>query len=132
MLTVGNNLIFGILLNMGTVYMMNMHFEEAMHCFEEAFEINPNNSILFYRWSQLYSYDEIASIEKLDQAKDLIKKAMECYSREKIFKEQGRMVLKMLNLHNVAEAYEYQRNFVDSQLRHKQTEETSAITGNVK
>lgn len=114
---------------MGTAYMISMHFEEAMHCFEEAYEINPKNSILMYRWSQLYSYDELAMTEKLDHARDLIRKAMECYSKEKIFKEQGTLVLKMLNLHNVAESYEYQRNFVESQLRHKEAEETAAITG---
>lgn len=109
--------------------MLACHFEEAIVCFEEAYSINQTNSILFFRWSQALAYDELASIERLELARELIRKAMECYSREKIFKEQSKMVLKMLNLHNAAEAFEYQRGFVDSQLRHKEAETLSAITG---
>lgn len=125
----GDNLLFGILLNMTTAYMMNMNFTEATACLEEAYQINSKNSLLFYRWSQVYSYDELANKEQLLQARELIKQAMECYSKERLFRDQGKMVLKMLNLHNVAEALEYQRNFVESQLNHKEREETAMIGG---
>jgi len=122
-----NNLIFGILVNLGTAYMMNLHFKEAQTCFEEACIICQTNSIMFYRWSQSLAYDEISSIEKLLHSRELLKKAMECFSKEKIFKEQGKLVLKMLNLHNAAEAFEYHRNFIESQIRHKEKETSSAI-----
>lgn len=125
----GDNLIFGILVNLGTAYLMSCHFEEALAAFEEAHSIQAANSILFYRWSQALAYDELASLERLVHSQELIRRAMECYAKEKIFREQGKMVLKMLNLHNAAEAFEYQRSFVDSQLRHKETEAVSTIAG---
>lgn len=108
---------------------MANHFEEAISAFEEAQTIHTTNSILYYRWSQALAYDELAPLEKLIIARDLIRKAMECFSKEKIFREQGKMVLKMLNLHNTAEAIEYQRGFVDSQIRHKESETVTAIAG---
>jgi tetratricopeptide (TPR) repeat protein len=122
-----DNQLFGILVNLGTAYMMACHFDEALLCFEEAHSLQPSNSILFFRWSQALSYNELASLDRLQHSQELIRKAMECYAREKIFKEQGKLVLKMLNIHNAAEAYEYQRGFVDSQLRHKETEAVTAI-----
>lgn len=109
--------------------MMSMHFTESVACFEEAYQLNSKNSLLYYRWSQAYSYEELATLEQLKQAKDLIRNAMECYSKERLFKEQGKLILKMLNLHNVAEALEYHRNFVESQLNHKEKEEMAAIMG---
>ncbi len=121
---------FGILLNLGTAYLMSCHFEEAVAAFEEAHAIHTANSILYFRWSQALSYDELASLERLAIAQDLVRKAMECYAREKIFREQGKMVLKMLNLHNAAEAFEYQRSFVESQVRHKENEAVATIAGN--
>ena len=111
--------------------MMSCHFEEALICFEEAHSLQASNSILFFRWSQALAYDELASLDRLQHALELVKKAMECYAREKIFKDQGKMILKMLNLHNAAEALEYQRGFVDSQLRHKETEAVTAIAGSL-
>ena len=108
---------------------MANHFEEAIVAFEEAHSIHTTNSILYYRWSQALAYDELASLDKLILARDLIRKAMESFSKEKIFREQGKMVLKMLNLHNTAEAIEYQRGFVDSQMRHKESETVTAIAG---
>lgn len=108
---------------------MGRHFEEAVACFEEAHSIHQKNSILYYRWSQALAYDELASLERLLHAQELIRQAMECFARERIFKEQGKMVLKMLNLHNAAEAFEYQRSFVESQLRHKEAEAVTAIAG---
>ena len=111
--------------------MMACHFEEALTCFEEAHSLQTSNSLLFFRWSQALAYDELASLDRLQHSQELIRKAMECFAREKIFKEQGKMVLKMLNLHNAAEAFEYQRGFVDSQLRHKEAEAVSSIAGNI-
>lgn len=110
---------------------MLCHFEEAISAFEEALAIQSANSILFFRWSQALSYDELASLERLVHSQELIKKAMECYAKEKIFREQGKMVLKMLNLHNAAEAFEYQRSFIESQLRHKETEAVTTIAGTI-
>lgn len=99
--------------------------------FDEAHSLQPSNSILYFRWSQALSYEDLASLDRLQHALELVKKAMECYAREKILKEQGKLVLKMLNLHNAAEALEYQRGFVDSQLRHETAEAVSNIAGNL-
>jgi tetratricopeptide (TPR) repeat protein len=124
-----DGLLFTLLVNLGTAYLMNFHFSEAQSCFEEAVQINDKNSVLFFRWSQLLSYDELATVDKLESAKDLLRKCFECYSREKIFKEQNKMILKMLNLHNAIESYEYQRNFIDSQTRNKEEEDLNEIKG---
>jgi hypothetical protein len=71
----------------------------------------------------------LATIEKLESSKELLRKCFENYSQEKIFKEQNKMILKMLNLHNAVESYEYQRNFIDSQMRNKQEEDLNEIKG---
>lgn len=107
---------------------MSNHYSEAIQAFEEAVTLT-RTSILFFRWSQALAYDELASLERLLHAKELIKQAMEAYSGEKIFKEQGKMVLQMLNLHNAAEAFEYQRAFIESQLRHKENEAVKTVAG---
>jgi tetratricopeptide (TPR) repeat protein len=124
-----DSLLFTVLVNLGTAFLLNFHFTEAQHCFDEAVQINDKNSVLFFRWSQLLSYDELATVDKLENAKGLLKKCFENYSQEKIFKEQNKMVLKMLNLHNAIESYEYQRNFIDSQMRNKEEEDLSEIKG---
>lgn len=124
-----DSLYFGILVNLGTAYMMSYHFTEALGCFEEAVKLNDRNSILFFRWSQLLAYNELSSVEKLEHARELLKKCFECFSKEKIFKEQNKAILKMLNLHNAAESYEYQRNFIDSQIRNKESEDLNEIKG---
>ncbi len=124
-----DSLLFTLLVNLGTAYLMNFHFTEAQHCFEEAVQINDKNSVLFFRWSQLLAYDELATLDKLESARDLLRKCFENYSQEKIFKEQNKKILKMLNLHNAIESYEYQRNFIDSQMRNKQEEDLNEIKG---
>ena len=117
-------------MNLGTAFLMNNNFREAVSCFEEAQSINDSNSILYFRWSQLYSYDELATFETLALAKDLIRKSQESFAREKIFKTSNSAMLKLLNLHNVPESLEYQRNFVDAQIRNKENEEEAMLRGN--
>lgn len=126
-----NGLFFNILVNLGVAYMMNLNFPEALQVLEEACSYNSKSSILYFRWSQCISYDELATLQQLEDSKELIRKCFECYAKENVFKNQTPAILKMLNLHNAAEAFEYQRNFIDSQIRHKTQEEFALIKGSL-
>lgn len=126
-----NGLLFNILVNLGVAYMMNLNFSEAIKVFEEAKQYNEKSSILFFRWSQSVSYNEMSTLEQLESSRELIRRCFECYSKEKVFKNQTPTILKMLNLHNAAEAFEYQRNFIESQIRHKTQEEFALVKGSL-
>ena len=78
---------------MAAAYMMELHFDEAVVCCQEAYSLSQKTSILFYRWSQALSYNELANPEMLEISKDLIRKAAEAYAGEKIYKEQNKRVL---------------------------------------
>ncbi len=109
--------------------MQEGHFDEAEACCEEAHGISEKNSMLFFRWSQAYSYNELAQPEKLEQAKVLIRKAAEVFAGEKIYREQNQRVLRMLNIHNMAEAIEFQRNHVDNHIKMKEDEMKNLAKG---
>lgn len=116
---------------MSAAYMMELHFDEAIVCCEEAYALSQKTSILYYRWSQALSYNELANLEMLAISKDLIRKAAEAYAGEKIYKEQNKRILTMLNIHNTAESIEFQRNYVEGQIRLKNDEAYELLKGRI-
>lgn len=116
-------------MNLAAAYMQEGHMDEAVACCEEAYSISTKNSLLYFRWSQAYSYDQLAPLEKLEEARALIRKAAEVYAGEKIYREQNQRILRMLNIHNTAEAIEFQRNHVETQIKMKEDEMKNTAKG---
>jgi hypothetical protein len=90
-----------------------------------------NNSIWNYRYSQCLAYNKAATVKDLQTALSCIEDSLTLKNSEKLFKNQTQTMLKSMNVHNTAEAYDYQLKFVRSQLKNKISEETDFLRGNL-
>lgn len=103
-------------LNLSAAYMRTHHYFLAQKVCNDGLALTDMVSQLYFRKAQALSLRKDCSLEQLAEAKRCITIALEKRSTEKIFATANKNILKMLNIHDSAQAYEACRSFVETRI----------------
>lgn len=107
------SLLCQIYLNMAAAYIRVHHYSLAERVCNDGLTLTDKVSQLYFRKAQALVLRKDCSADQLTEAQKCIKIALEKRSTEKIFATANQNILKMLNIHDSAEAYEACRKFVE-------------------
>jgi tetratricopeptide (TPR) repeat protein len=107
------SLLIQVYLNMCAAYIQTHHYSLAEQVCNDGLALSDKVSQLYFRKAQVLALRKDCSREQLQLAHKCISIAIEKRASEKIFSTANNNILKMLNLHNAAEAYEECRIFVE-------------------
>lgn len=94
------SLLVQVYLNMAAAYMQLHHYSLAERAIDDGMELSDKVSQLYFRKAQTIALRKDSSLERLQQARQLIEEAMQRRPQEKIFQTANANILKMLNLHD--------------------------------
>ena len=100
-------------LNLSAAYIRTHHYSLAERVCNDGLALTDMVSQLYFRKAQALSLRHDCSLDQLGEARRCIKIALEKRSTEKIFVTANQNILKMLNIHDSAEAYEACRKYVE-------------------
>lgn len=99
-----DNIMFSLYNNMIAYYLKAGYIREAKQVWIELEKINPDNSIVLFRKSQLALADASSTIEELQSGLDALRKSIQSKGSDKIF-QQNPTFLKSANLSNHEEVF---------------------------
>lgn len=103
-------------INLSAAYMRTHHYSLAERVCNDGLALTDMVSQLYFRKSQALSLRNDCSLDQLTEAKICITIALEKRATEKIFATANKNILKMLNIHDSAEAYEICRKFIEARI----------------
>ena len=99
------SLLVQLYLNMAAAYINLQHYSLAESIINDGLALSDRVSQLYFRKAQSIALCKGSSPARLQEAVALVEKAIEMRPNEKIFSTANANILKMLNLHDSAEAY---------------------------
>ena len=103
-------------INLSAAYMRTHHYSLAERVCNDGLALTDMVSQLYFRKAQALSLRNDCSLDQLTEAKICITIALEKRATEKIFATANKNILKMLNIHDSAEAYEICRKFIEARI----------------
>eukprot|EP00828_Plagiopyla_frontata_P032458 TRINITY_DN42313_c0_g1_i1.p3 TRINITY_DN42313_c0_g1~~TRINITY_DN42313_c0_g1_i1.p3 ORF type:complete len:157 (+),score=37.48 TRINITY_DN42313_c0_g1_i1:509-979(+) len=103
-------------INLSVYFMKLGNFTESMNALKEAEMIDPQNSQLFYRKAQAIANNKDSSIKQLQEASQIIERAIELLQQNEEFMLSKKGLAKSLGLETAQQDYEQQKEFINKRI----------------